>query len=66
MPHFNIEVFARLLWKAARADGGVGRAPQSAKVLLGVFFLIAFSFAPAYAKEKADEDLVFYFATGCT
>jgi predicted transporter len=54
------------LWKAARADGGVGRAPQSAKVLLGVFFLIAFSFAPAYAKEKADEDLVFYFATGCT
>jgi hypothetical protein len=25
---------------------------------LGVFFLIAFSFAPVYAKEKADESLL--------
>ena len=37
------------------------RAPQSAKFLLGVFFFIAFSFAPAYAKEKADERLNFFF-----
>ena len=48
-----IEVFARLFQKAARAVGGDGRAPQSAKSHAGVFFLIAFSFAPAYAKEKA-------------
>ena len=38
---------------AARAVGGDGRAPQSAKSHAGVFFLIAFSFAAAIAKEKA-------------
>ena len=48
-----IEVFARLFQKAARAVGGDGRAPQSAKSHAGVFFLIAFSFALASAKEKA-------------
>ena len=39
--------------RLARAVGGDGRAPQSAKSLYGVFFFIAFYFAPAYAKEKA-------------
>ena len=57
------KVFARLFQKAARADGGVGRAPQSAKPLLGVFFFIAFSFAPVSSKEKADREYIFYF--GC-
>ena len=33
------EVFARLFQKAARADGGVGRAPQSAKSHNGAFLL---------------------------
>ena len=56
-------------------DSG-GRTPQSAKLPrlgdadthashmcqspLGVFFLIAFSFAPVYAKEKADESLLLW------
>ena len=58
------KVFARLLGKAApsRARSSC-RAPQSAKSPIGVFFLIDFSFAPVYAKEKADRDLTFYF--GC-
>ncbi len=47
-------VFARLFQKAVSSTDSGGRAPQSAKFLLGVFFLIAFSFAPASAKEKAD------------
>ena len=58
-----IKVFARLFQKAARAVGGDGRAPQSAKSHFGVFFFIAFSFAPAYAKEKADGAYIFCF--GC-
>ena len=50
------KVFARLFQKAApsRARSSC-RAPQSAKAPIGVFFLIAFSFAPVYAKEKAGE-----------
>ncbi len=62
-------------------DSG-GRTPQSAKLPslgdadthashmcqspLGVFFLIAFSFAPAYAKEKAERasDFLFWLLTG--
>ena len=31
----------------------------------GVFFLIAFSFAPAYAKEKADEEFNILFSAVC-
>ena len=57
-----IKVFARLFQKAARAVGGDGRAPQSAKSHAGVFFLIAFSFAPASAKEKADRHISFVLA----
>jgi hypothetical protein len=49
------------LKKAARAAGVGGRAPQSAKASSGVFFLIAFSFAPASAKEKADGASDFFF-----
>ena len=33
---------------------------------LGVFFLKAFSFAPVYAKEKADRHKSFVLAVGCT
>ena len=46
--------FARLFQKAVSSTDSGGRAPQSAKSYFGVFFLIAFSFAPVYAKEKAD------------
>ena len=58
------------------------RAPQSAKLPrlgdadthashmcqspLGVFFFVAFSFAPVYAKEKADRHKSFVLAVGCT
>ena len=35
--------------------------PQSAKSSFGVFFFVAFSFAPVYAKEKADERVDFLF-----
>ena len=45
-----------------RAVGGDGRAPQSAKSLcLGVFFLIAFSFAPASSKKKRMEHISFLY-----
>jgi hypothetical protein len=36
-------------------------APQSAKSYSGVFFFIAFSFAAAMAKEKADGEFDFSF-----
>ena len=60
------KVFARLLGKAApsRARSSC-RALQSAKLYHGVFFLIAFSFAPAYAKEKADEEFNILFSAVC-
>ena len=57
----QIKVFARLFQKAARAVGGDGRAPQSAKSPVGVFFFVVFSFAAAMAKEKADRAGVFSF-----
>ena len=34
-------------------------APKSAKSSFGVFFLIAFSFAPSSSKEKAEWTLIF-------
>jgi hypothetical protein len=37
------------------------RSPQSAKSYSGVFFFIAFSFAAAMAKEKADGEFDFSF-----
>ena len=40
------------------------RAPQSAKSHAGVFFLIAFSFAPVYAKEKAGWTEAFLLGVG--
>ena len=68
--------------RLARAAGVGGRAPQSTKLPrlgdadthashmcqspLGVFFFIAFSFAPASAKEKANGDLIFPLAVSCT
>ena len=58
-----IKVFARLFQKAVSSTDNGGRAPQSAKSSFGVFFLIAFSFAPVYAKEKAYGVLIFSF--GC-
>ena len=57
------KVFARLFQKAVASTDSGGRAPQSAKSSFGVFFLIAFSFAPVYAKEKAYGVLIFSF--GC-
>ena len=48
-------VFARLFQKAVSSTDSGGRAPQSAKSSFGVFFLIAFSFAPSSSKEKADK-----------
>ena len=58
--HFSpfIKVFARLFQKAVASTDSGGRAPQSAKSYFGVFFLIAFSFAAAMAKEKADISLL--------
>ena len=48
--------------RLVRAVGGDGRAPQSAKSLcLGVFFLIAFSFAPASSKKKRMEHISFLY-----
>jgi len=49
------KVFARLFQKEVASTDSGGRAPQSAKSYFGVFFLIAFSFAAAMAKEKADK-----------
>jgi hypothetical protein len=49
------KVFARLFQKAVASTDSGGRAPQSAKSYFGVFFLIAFSFAPSSSKEKADK-----------
>ena len=55
--NIQIKVFARLLGKAAQSRARSScRAPQSAKSPSGVFFLVAFSFAPVYAKEKADRE----------
>ena len=55
------QVFARLFQKAVSSTDSGGCAPQSAKSSFGVFFLIAFSFAPACAKEKADGEFDFSF-----
>ena len=55
------QVFARLFQKAVASTDSGGRAPQSAKSYFGVFFLIAFSFAPVYAKEKAKRASDFLF-----
>ena len=58
-----IKVFARLFQKAAGSRASRPcRAPQSAKSSFGVFFLIAFSFAPVYAKEKAKRHISFVLA----
>ena len=60
----GIDTYAKHVCRRRR-DGGTRsscRAPQSAKSSFGVFFLIAFSFAPAYAKEKADRHISFVLA----
>ena len=57
----HIRVFARLFQKAVLSTDSGGRAPQSAKSHIGVFFFIAFSFAPAFAKEKAGRACIFFF-----
>ncbi len=64
---FLIKVSLKPLGRLARAADVGGRTPQSAKLpSLGVFFLIAFSFAPVYAKEKAERasDFFFWLLTG--
>ena len=63
---FLIKVSLKPLGRLARAAGVGGRTPQSAKSRFGVFFLKAFSFAPVYAKEKADGHKSFVLAVGCT
>ena len=56
------KVFVHLFQKVPHSKArSLCRAPQSAKSHTGVFFFVAFSFAPAYAKEKADSGLVFLF-----
>jgi len=49
----HIKVFARLFQKAARAVGGDGRAPQSAKSPVGVFFFCSFFFCGGDGKRKS-------------
>ena len=57
-----IKVFARLFQKAAGSRASRPcRAQQSAKSSFGVFFFVAFSFAPVYAKEKAKRASDFLF-----
>jgi hypothetical protein len=62
----SIKVFARLFQKAVSSTDSGGRASQSANLPIGVFFLIAFSFAPACAKEKADRHKSFVLAVDGT
>ena len=62
----SIIVFARLFQKAVSSTDSGGRTPQSAKSSSGVFFLIAFSFAPVYAKEKADRHKFFALSVSYT
>ena len=57
----SIKVFARLFQKAVSSTDSGGRAPQSAKSSFGVFFFVAFSFAPSSSKEKAEWTLIFCF-----
>ncbi|HBO66416.1 MAG TPA: hypothetical protein DD628_07060 [Clostridiales bacterium] len=47
--------------KSPRLGDADTHASHMCQSPLGVFFLIAFSFAPVYAKEKADERFDFLF-----
>ena len=60
--------FRSSLFKGLRGRGrGVLVALRRARNLyFGVFFLIAFSFAPDFAKEKANGDLIFPLAVDGT
>ncbi len=79
MPHFTfdnarlkfcraaIKVFARLFLKRrCRPPTAVVALRRARNLYIGVFFLIAFSFAPASAKEKANGDLIFPLAVDGT
>ena len=58
----NKKVFEHLFQKVPRSRARRHcRAPRSAKAPIGVFFFVAFSFAPACAKEKADGEFAFSF-----
>ena len=54
--------FSPAFFKRRREPSAATVALRRARNLFtAVFFFIAFSFAPAYAKEKADSGLVFLF-----
>ena len=56
------KVFEHLFQKVPRSRARRHcRAPRSAKAPIGVFFFVAFSFAPALPKEKADGEFAFSF-----
>ena len=56
-------VFARLFLKRrCRPPTAVVALRRARNLYIGVFFLIAFSFAPASAKEKADRHISFVLA----
>ena len=58
----NKKVFEHLFQKVPRSRARRHcRAPRSAKAPIGVFFFVAFSFAPVYAKEKAKRASDFFF-----
>ena len=58
----NKKVFEHLFQKVPRSRARRHcRAPRSAKAPIGVFFFVAFSFAPALPKEKADGEFAFSF-----
>ena len=70
---FNIQIkvfacrlkFSPAFFKRRRSQERVALVAlrRARKFYHGVFFLIAFSFAPVYAKEKADGAKIFY--SGC-
>ena len=58
----NKKVFEHLFQKVPRSRARRHcRAPRSAKAPIGVFFFVAFSFAPSSSKEKAEWTLIFCF-----
>ena len=56
-----VKVFARLFQKAARSRArSPCRAPQSATLSCGAFFLQSFFFAPTWSKKKRRSALFFF------
>ena len=61
------KVFARLFLKRrCRPPTAVVALRRARNLYIGVFFLKAFSFAPDFAKEKANGDLIFLLSVDYT